>query len=85
MRRVILRLSVGWLPPYGLPSGAGLTLGSSVLSQPPHAAADDTKPGLRLFQSTLEPLRVARFAVLWIIQSRLRFGRRVVPPGQWPP
>src|ERR671911_1215436 len=30
MRRLILRLSVGWLPPYLPPSGACLTLGSSM-------------------------------------------------------
>ena len=31
MRRLILRLSVGWLPPYLHPSGACLNLGSSIL------------------------------------------------------
>jgi len=49
MRRLILLLSVGWLPPYVRPSGAGLARGSSVLYTPPHAAAGDPTPGLRLF------------------------------------
>jgi hypothetical protein len=30
MRRLILLISVGWRPPYLRPSGAGLTLGSSM-------------------------------------------------------
>ena len=34
MRRLILLISVGWLPPYLRPSGACLTLGSRVLYQP---------------------------------------------------
>jgi uncharacterized protein with HEPN domain len=49
-------LSVGWLPPSVLPSGAYLTLGSSLLSQPPHAAEGYPTPGLRLFRCTLETL-----------------------------
>src|SRR6266545_2110855 len=47
MRRLILRLSVGWVPPYLPPSGACLRLGSSVLSQPLHAVEGDTTPGRR--------------------------------------
>ena len=54
MRRLILLLSVGWLPPYLHPSGACLALGSSVLYQPLHAAEGYTTPGLRLFRCTLE-------------------------------
>jgi len=30
MRRLILLISVGWLPPYLRPSGAGLALGTRV-------------------------------------------------------
>ena len=37
LRRVILRLSVGWLPPSVRPSGACLTRGTRLLSKPPHA------------------------------------------------
>ena len=54
IRRLILLLSVGWLPPYLPPSGACLCLGSSVLYQPLNAAEGYTKPGLRLFRCTLE-------------------------------
>jgi len=53
---LILLLSVDWLPPSLLPSGACLTLGASILSQPLHAAEGDTPPGLRLFRCTLENL-----------------------------
>jgi hypothetical protein len=54
MRRLILLLSVGWLPPDLQPSGAGLALGASVLYQPLHAAEGDTTPGLRLCRCTWE-------------------------------
>jgi hypothetical protein len=53
MRRLILLLSVGCLPPYLHPSGACLNLGSSVLYSPLNAAEGYTKPGLRLFRCTL--------------------------------
>jgi hypothetical protein len=53
MRRLILLLSVGWVPPYLRPSGACLCLGSSVLYQPLNAAEGYTKPGLRLCRCTL--------------------------------
>ena len=56
MRRLILLISVGWLPPYLLPSGACLTLGSSVLYEPPNAVEGSTTPGLRLFRCTLANL-----------------------------
>ena len=56
MRRLLLLLSVGWLPPSLRPSGACLTLGSSLLYQPLNAAEGDTTPGLRLFRCTLENL-----------------------------
>ena len=59
MRRLILLISVGWVPPDLRPSGACLTLGSRVLSKPPNAAEGYTKPGLRLFPCPLEPCRVA--------------------------
>jgi hypothetical protein len=54
MRRVILLLSVDWVPPSVLPSGACLSLGSRVLSKPPHAVEGDTTPGLRFFRCTQE-------------------------------
>jgi hypothetical protein len=84
MRRLILLLSVGWVPPYLLPSGACLTLGMSILYKPPHAAEGYPTPGLRLFQCTLDPFRVERFSVMCPIRSRFRFRRRWVPPWQWP-
>jgi hypothetical protein len=49
-RRLILLISVGWVPPDGRPSGACLTLGSSLLYQPRHAAEGYTPPGRRLFR-----------------------------------
>ena len=55
MRRLILLISVGWVPPYLPPSGACLYLGSSVLSQPLNAVEGYTKPGLRLLRCTSEP------------------------------
>src|SRR5919109_31206 len=58
MRRLLLLLSVGWLPPSLPPSGACLCLGSSVLSQPLNAVEGDTTPGLRLCRCTLGNLRV---------------------------
>jgi hypothetical protein len=56
MRRLILLISVGWVPPYLRPSGACLTLGPSVLCWPHNAAEDYTEPGLRLCRCTLENL-----------------------------
>ena len=53
MRRLILLLSVGWVPPYLRPSGACLSLGSSILYQPLNAAEGYTTPGLRLCRCTL--------------------------------
>jgi hypothetical protein len=84
MRRLILLLSVGWVPPYVLPSGACLTLGTSLLYQPHNAAEGYTKPGLRLFRCTLDPFRVERFSVMGTTKSRQRLTRRGVPPWQWP-
>ena len=84
MRRLILLLSVGWLPPYLHPSGACLTLGASVLYPPLNAAEGYTKPGLRLFRYTLEPFRVERFSVMRVMKSRLCLMRRGVSPWQWP-
>ena len=53
IRRLILLLSVGWVPPYLHPSGACLNLGTSVPVGALNAAEGYTKPGLRLFQCTL--------------------------------
>jgi hypothetical protein len=76
MRRLILLLSVDWLPPYLLPSGACLTLGSRILYKPHNAAEGYTKPGLRLFQCTLENLsELHRFQgcvsskVVWVLHG----------------
>jgi hypothetical protein len=55
MRRLILRLSVGWVPPSWHPSGACLSLGSRLLYQPLNAAAGSPTPGRRLCRCTLEP------------------------------
>ncbi len=52
IRRVILRLAVGWRPPDVHPSGACLHLGASILYQPDNAAEGDTTPGRRLFRCT---------------------------------
>jgi hypothetical protein len=49
MRRLILLLSVGWLPPDLHPSGACLYLGTSVADGTLNAIEGYTKPGLRLF------------------------------------
>ena len=84
MRRLILLLSVGWLPPSVRPSGACLTRGTRLLYQPPHAAEGDTTPGLRSFRCTLEPFRVTRFSVMRAIKSRLGLTRRWAPPGNGP-
>jgi hypothetical protein len=84
MRRLILLLSVGWLPPSLLPSGACLTLGTRLLYQPPHAAEGSTTPGLRLFRCTLEPFQVKRFSVIRAIKSRPGLTRRWAPPWPWP-
>jgi hypothetical protein len=56
IRRLILLRSVGFIPPDLPPSGACLSLGSSILYSPLNAAEDDTTPGLRLFQCTLANL-----------------------------
>jgi hypothetical protein len=56
LRRLILLLSVDWFPPYVLPSGACLSLGSRVLYKPPHAAEGYPTPGLRLCRCTVEHL-----------------------------
>jgi hypothetical protein len=48
-RRLILLISVGWLPPYLRPSGAGLDLGTSMPYGSLNAVEGYTTPGLRLF------------------------------------
>ena len=76
MRRLILLISVGWVPPYLLPSGACLTLGTSILYKPHNAAEGYTTPGPRLFRCTLEPFQVKRFSVMPAGTSRLGLRRR---------
>src|SRR5262249_41575543 len=83
-RRLILLISVGWVPPSLRPSGACLTRGSSVLSKPPHAAEGDTTPGLRLFPCPLAPFRVALFSVMRAIENHPGLTRRPPPPWPWP-
>src|SRR5712691_735362 len=56
-RRLILLLSVGWVPPYLHPSGACLNLGTSIPVGSLHAAEGYTEPGLRLFSCPLVHLR----------------------------
>ena len=80
MRRLILLISVDWLPPYLRPSGACLTLGSSLLYKPHNAAEGYTTPGLRLFQCTLVPFHVHCFSVMRASTSCLGLMRRWVPP-----
>ena len=55
-RRLILLLSVGWVPPYLHPSGACLNRGTSIPVGSLNAAEGYTKPGLRLFSCTLANL-----------------------------
>src|SRR5687767_5355778 len=64
---MILRLSVGFIPPDWHPSGACLHLGSSILYQPLQAAEGDTTPGLRLCRCTLGTFSVGGgiHALLW--------------------
>ena len=50
MQRLILLISVGWLPPYWRPSGACLYLGTSMPYGSLNAVEGYTKPGRRLFQ-----------------------------------
>jgi hypothetical protein len=52
MRRLILLLSVSWVPPDWPPSGACLSLGSRVLCKPLNAVEGSTTPGLRLCRCT---------------------------------
>jgi hypothetical protein len=68
-RRLILLISVGWVPPDLGPSGACLPLGSSILSKPLNAAEDDTTPGLRLFRCTLVNLSELNTSA-WCVRSR---------------
>src|SRR6185295_11706589 len=56
-RRLILLLSVGWVPPSLHPSGACLNRGTSVPVGSLNAAEGYTKPGLRLLSCTLGNLR----------------------------
>src|SRR5262245_42648621 len=68
-RRLILLIAVGWVPPYLGPSGACLTLGSSLLDKPRNAAEGYTTPGLCLFRCTLVNLPELT-ASAWCVLSR---------------
>src|SRR5437667_9098372 len=65
IRRLILLLSVGWVPPYLHPSGACLNRGTSVPVGPLNAAEGYTKPGLRLFSCTLAYLLTVLHTRTW--------------------
>jgi hypothetical protein len=67
MRRLILLISVGWVPPYLGPSGACLTLGSSIRYQPLNAAEGYTTPGLRLCRCTLVNLLSSWWNPLYLL------------------
>ena len=54
IRRLILLISVGWVPPSWPPSGACLYLGTSILYKPLNAIEGYTTPGLRLCQGPKE-------------------------------
>jgi|RhiMethySRZTD1v2_1073278.scaffolds.fasta_scaffold1464643_1 hypothetical protein len=67
MRRLLLRLSGGWVPPDWGSSGAYLTLGTRFLYKPQNAVAGDPQPGRRLFRCTVECCRAPRFCVIHAI------------------
>jgi hypothetical protein len=76
MRRVILRLSVGWLPPSVPPSGAYLTRGSSLLDKPRNAAEGVHPTGAASLPMHVgEPVRVERCCELCTIVRRLGLTR----------
>jgi hypothetical protein len=77
MRRVILQLSVGWLPPSLPPAGACLWRGSRVLPQPLNAVEGDTTPGLRLCRCTLG--KPSEF----VVASPLSIGLTVLGDPLW--
>ena len=79
-RRLILLLSVGWLPPSLPPSGACLGLGTSVLYQPLHAVEGCPTPGPRRGRWTSKPACQRLLGFPW---SRAPASGR--PPGPWPP
>src|SRR5215510_9363944 len=80
MRRLILLISVGWLPPYLPPSGACLCLGSSVLIQ-----ASERCRGLHHTGAASLPMHVGKPSA-FVVESALSVGRMVLwePLWQWP-
>jgi hypothetical protein len=60
-RRLILRLSVDWVPPDLPPSGACLALGTRMPEGSLNAVEDYTIPGPRLFRCTLGNLLSSSF------------------------
>jgi hypothetical protein len=64
-----------WVPRYLHPSGACLSLGTSILDKPLNAAEGYTKPGLRLFRCTLANL----------LNTRLNRNELDFTVGQEPP
>jgi hypothetical protein len=65
IRRLILLLAVGWVPPSVPPSGACLSLGSSIPAGSLNAAEGSTTPGLRLCSWTLTYLLTGSRARPW--------------------
>src|SRR5215831_8850420 len=85
IRRLIRLLSVGWLPPSVPPSGACLSLGTSILDKPLNAIAGSPTPGLRLCQCTKETFGVTGAMVLALLDLRCYrelLGHR--PPASHP-
>src|SRR5262245_56187527 len=74
-RRLILLISVGWVPPDLRPSGACLTLGSSILCQPRNAAEGYTTPGLRLFRCTVVNLSELNASVWCVLSTSVLVSR----------
>ncbi len=79
MRRLILLISVGWVPPYLHPSDACLTLGTRMPWGSLHAAEGYTKPGPRLCRCTWETFEVRQGIMICIDHTGSR-----VPVWQWP-
>ena len=80
-RRLILLLSVDWVPPDWRPSGAGLSRGASMPAGSRHAVEDDTKTGAASL-----PMHV-RSRLHDGFKGHLSIDLRVsrAPLGPWPP
>jgi len=74
-RRLILLLSVGWVPPYLHPSGACLSLGTSILIQ-----ASERRRGLHRTGAASFPMHVGNLPRSGLI-STLRCQRNLLGNG----